>query len=111
MYAFVDVADYQKVVVTEAKDGIEKAARNFLGDDFNKIDNDDLIQKNIVVKKINEAIIDGTTYYYLIDKDNNRYKVSIVTEPNLLPFIEVGSNLNISYQVLEEINEIIKINK
>ncbi|MDD2435255.1 MAG: hypothetical protein PHO63_03270 [Bacilli bacterium] len=111
MYAFVDVVDYQKVVVTESHRGIREAARNYLGDDFNKIDNDDLITKKITISKINEATIDGTTYYYLIDKDKLRYKVSIEIEPNLLPFIEVGSTIDISYQKLEDINEIIKINK
>ena len=30
MYGFIDVKDYQKVVVTDASDGIEKAAENYL---------------------------------------------------------------------------------
>ncbi|MDD4718644.1 MAG: CvpA family protein, partial [Bacilli bacterium] len=33
MYAFVDVVDYQKVVVSDAKDGIEAAALSYLGND------------------------------------------------------------------------------
>ena len=31
MYALVDVADYQKVVVTDSSEGIEKAIKNYLG--------------------------------------------------------------------------------
>ena len=31
MYALVDFADYQKVVVTDSSEGIEKAIKNYLG--------------------------------------------------------------------------------
>ena len=33
MYAFVDVQDYQRVVVTDSSQGIEQAALNYLGDE------------------------------------------------------------------------------
>ena len=38
MYAFVDVADYQKVVVSDASLGIEAAAEKYLGEELNSIE-------------------------------------------------------------------------
>ncbi len=110
MYAFVDVADYQKVVVSEAKDGIEEAALKYLGNDERNIDKTDLIIKDITVSKIKMALIDGTSYYYITDTNNNRYKVSIKVSPNTIPFIEVSQKINISYKEDNNIYEIIKIN-
>ena len=45
MYGFIDVQDYQKVVVTDASKGIEEAAKNYLGDETIKTDDKELITK------------------------------------------------------------------
>ena len=107
MYAFVDVADYQKVVVTDSKDGIEAAAYNY-------INNNGIVTKgnaiNITISSISTVIIDGNTYYYLTDTDNNKYRVSIKINSNLLPFIKVGDNVHITYSN-KDIREIISIKK
>ena len=63
MYAFVDVRDYQKVVVTDSSKGIEVAAKNYLGD--KKVINENSLKTNkIVIKDINTDVINGNTYYY-----------------------------------------------
>ena len=110
MYAFIDVADYQKVVVSDVKVGIKQAAMNYLGID-SEIDKSDIMTKDIVISQIKTVLIDGSSYYYFVDAKNNKYKISIKVSPNVIPFIEVGQTINISYQKGTEISEIIKINK
>ena len=105
MYAFVDVADYQKVVVSDASSGIQNAAYNYLN-------NNGIVTKGettlITIKEINNVSIDGNTYYYLIDENNNRYRASIKINSNKLPFIKVGDSIEITYNN-KEIREITKI--
>lgn len=109
MYAFVDVVDYQKVVVTDAKHGIETAANNYLSETGAITPDDNLINKEIIISKIKQTIIDGTTIYYLVDNNNDKYRLSIKVDPNVIPYIEVGSKINVSYKEKENINEIIKL--
>ena len=110
MYAFVDVEDYQKVVTTEASLGIEEAARRYLNEvNFND-DSSNIITKDIIIKEINTAIIDGNTYYYLTDSENNRYRVSIKVNSNLIPFIKIDDTLTVRYRESNGIMEIIEIN-
>lgn len=96
MYAFVDVQDYQKVVVTDSSKGIEKAAENYLAEvgDTTSVSKN---EKTITVNDIKEVIIDGNTTYYFTDTDNQKYKVSIKTNKDLLPFIKSGDKLIVEY--------------
>jgi hypothetical protein len=98
MYAFVDVADYQKVVVTDASEGIEKAAQNYLGESSIEVDEDTLTTKEITVSSVTTAIINGYTYYYITDTANQKYMVSITANKELLPFIGKDSKVTVSYQ-------------
>ena len=109
MYAFVDVADYQKVVVTDSSKGIETAALNYLGDKSIDISQDKLISKEITVRSITSAIINGNSYYYIVDNDNQKYMVSITTNKELLPFVASGSKVTVSYKKEADVIEIIKI--
>ena len=94
MYAFVDVADYQKVVVSDASAGIQNAAYNYLNNNGIIIKGTDTV---ITVKEIVNVSIDGNTYYYLVDNEDNKYRVSIKVNSNLLPFVKIGDKLTISY--------------
>ena len=109
MYAFVDVVDYQKVVVTDASAGIEVAAKNYLGEANIEVDDSKLKTKEITVKSIDTAVIDGYTYYYIKDTERNKYMASISINKEKLPFVEVGSVVTISYQKTD--NEVIVIQK
>ncbi len=111
MYAFVDVQDYQKVVVTDASQGIEKAAQNYIGDKNVNIsmDESEYMDKTITVKDISTAIIDGNTYYYIVDQDGHRYRAKINVGEMKLPFVGQGDELNISYQNEAPVTEIYKI--
>lgn len=108
MYAFVDVVDYQRVVVTDASEGIEKAAENYLGDVAIESNDSDLM-KEITVMKVTTAIIDGTTYYYIVDTDGNKYRVSIKVNKEVLPFVEEDQKLKIWYKQEKVVTEITKV--
>lgn len=107
MYAFVDVEDYQKVVVTDSSAGIEAAKENYLGDD--EITSDKTETKEIEIKRIVDANVDGTTIYYITDTDDNKYKVSIKVARDILPFVEDGDELEITYRDSDNIKDITKI--
>ena len=109
MYGFIDVEDYQKVVVTDASKGIEVAANNYLNNVDLKDDENLLTEKSIQIKYIKEAIIDGNTYYYLTDTNNNKYYVSINVNKKLLPFLKVNDTINIKISKESDVTEIIDI--
>lgn len=96
MYGFVDVEDYQKVVVTDASKGIVVASENYLNNTKRDILESELIVKDIEIKSISVANIGGYSYYYIIDSDNIRYKASITLSDNL-PFLKVLDKLKIAY--------------
>ena len=110
MYSFVDVVDYQKVVVTDASLGINKAAENYLNLNAKDINDDLLKTKTIIIKKITNAVKDGNTYYYIQDNDGKKYYASINVS-DVLPFISSGNEIEIKYYKSSDITEIIKINK
>lgn len=108
MYAFVDVADYQKVVVTDASKGIEVAAKNYLGDAEITTDGKPK-EKSITIERIETAMIAGNTYYYIIDTNDKRYRVSIKVSEKQLPFLEPDDIISIKYKVEDDVTEIIAI--
>ena len=95
MYAFIDVADYQKVIVNDASLGIEAAAEKYLGE---KLDvNTDKEEKTIKIKSITNSVIDGNTYYYIVSDSNELFSASIKVNKNLLPFIKINDVVKIVY--------------
>lgn len=106
MYAFVDYTNYQKVVVTDASEGILKAAQNYLGGSITTGESKD---KEITITAIKTAVMDGTTYYYLKD-ESSTYRASIKANQSVLPFLNVGDKVKIIYKE-GELNEIIEIKK
>ena len=108
MYAFVDVVDYQKVVVTDSTLGIDAAANNYLNNINLNGNGATSNTKDITIMQITNATIDGNTYYYIIDTNEKRYKASIKTS-NKLPFLNVGDTIEISYNREQDITDIVKI--
>lgn len=109
MYAFVDVADYQKVVVTDSSLGIEKASNNYLNNVSYEDNKSSKKEKSIKIKSITSAIISGNTNYYIVDNDNQKYRVSINIASDKLPFLNIGDEINISYKVDSDVIEIKEI--
>ena len=109
MYGFIDVADYQKVVVSDASKGIEAAANNYLNNVSFDIDNSLLKEKTIIISRISSAIMDGNTYYYFLDENNNKYYASINIDSKKLPFVRVGDKMKIKVYNEMDVTEIIEI--
>lgn len=108
MYGFIDVADYQKVVVTDASKGIEEAAQNYLNSNESEIVEETLVKNTIKVKEISTIVKSGNTYYYIKDENSKKYKVSINVSDEL-PFIKTEDNITIGYYDTKQ--EIIEIKK
>lgn len=108
MYAFVDVADYQRVVVTDAAKGIEEAAKNYLGEAIQS--GKERLEKDIKIASFSTATIEGTTYYYLTDNAGQRYKASIKVNQEILPFLKVGDQIHIYYHGEGTVIDITELN-
>ncbi len=107
MYAFVDVVDYQKVVVTDSSEGIKKAAENYLNEIGEEVIGEN--EKEVTINNLKEVIIEGNTYYYFNDNDGQKYKVSIKVNKNKLPFINNGDVIKINYSKEGEVISITDI--
>ena len=108
MYAFVDVIDYQKVVVTDSSQGIVKASENYLNEIGDNSSVGELI-KEITIQRIGSASIDGTTYYYIEDADSKKYRVSVKVDSKRIPFLKEGDSIKIQYNKEEEVIIIQKV--
>ena len=108
MYAFIDVQNYQKVVVTESNLGIIKAKDNYLMNLDNNIESE-CLEKEITIKKIEKASVDGNTYYYIMDNDNEKYRAVIKINEEILPFMSVNDKVKIKYKKVNSLNEIVTI--
>lgn len=114
MYAFVDVVDYQKVVVTDTAKGIDAAAANYLaqitgGQTAQEEEPSQPVQtqkKEITIASIRSASIDGTSYYYLTDTVDKKYVVSVKVDKNAIPFWEKGDTVIIGYTQESDVTEI-----
>ena len=108
MYAFIDVQNYQKVIVTDANEGIIKARDNYLKNSGIKNDTE-LTEETIKIKSIIPVYIDQNTYYYIESINNKKYRVSVKIDEYRLPFVKIGEELKIYYRDIQEVNEIEKI--
>ena len=110
MYAFVDVVDYQKVVVTNSSEGITVAAENYLGEKLEDVEvkEEDLEFVDITISSITMATLEGNSYYYIQDELQNRYKVSLVVSDEL-PFLQVGDVITAGYISKTDVTELLSI--
>ncbi len=108
MYAFIDVQDYQKVVVTDSSKGIEEASLNYLNNVKFDINENEIIKENITVKEINAVVIGGTTYLYIESTENKKYKINITLNENL-PYLKTGDTLTVGYSKEKKITSVEKI--
>lgn len=108
MYGFIDVEDYQKVVVTDASLGIEKAKDNYLNSVPSNVTGNEE-EKTIIINSIKDVMIDGNTYYYLTDTDNNKYRVNIKVNKDILPFLSKGDKVKVYYKLQNGVTELNKL--
>ena len=109
MYSFVDVVDYQKVVVTDSSLGIREASRNYLSKmGFTGVNLDKLNMKDITISYINSYSVNGNSVFYIMDTKENKYSVEIGIS-NKLPFLTVGDTITIGYAKDEDVTKILEI--
>ena len=110
MYSFVDVVDYQKVVVTDSSLGIREASRNYLTKlGLDGVNVDKLIVKKIKIKSINSYIIDGNSVFFIVDEEGNKYSVNISVNKDILPFLSVGDTVSVGYPVVDDVIKVMEI--
>ncbi len=107
MYGFVDVRDYQKVVVTDSSKGIETAKNNYLKVMKEEAKDEELVIEEIQVQHLTTATIDGNTYYY-IESNDHKFKIAIYLSDKL-PFLKVNDKIKIGYY--ETDREVIDVEK
>ena len=97
-YAFIDVANYQKVKVTDSEMGLKYAANAYLammGDKQLVSDGDEV---SGTITSIEAVVIDGYTYYYfMLEGDSNVYK-ALITTSDTLPFKKAGDKIRFTHQ-------------
>ena len=95
MYAFVDVNQYQIVgtgssVLEAQNDYISKLKTENVSDNIKPDTMDGIIEK------INSAVIDGNTIYYIKLEGNDSIYTAKVTVSDMLPFTEKGVNVTVT---------------
>ena len=97
-YAFIDVANYQKVKVTDSEMGLKYAANAYLammGDKQLVSDGDEV---SGTITSIEAVVIDGYThYYFMLEGDSNVYK-ALITTSDTLPFKKAGDPIRFTHQ-------------
>ena len=96
-YALVDVADYQRVMVTDSNDGIEEAINNYrkmMGNET--VVTGDNETEGLIVN-IKEVVIDGQSYFYFMLNESDKIYKANINISDYLPFIVVNDNVKIKY--------------
>lgn len=101
MYGFVSVENIQLLSVTDASLGVEQGMNEYLkklnSSELNNLTNTDLIlETNITVSEIYTTVIEGNTYYYIVDSNNNLYVANISAGQNYLPLLKPGDIITVS---------------
>ena len=97
MYAFVDVQQYQ-IVGTGST--VEESRQDYLKK-LKKEDSASQITETVkisaTVSRINSAVVEGNTCYYVLLEGDERVFTVPVTLSDRLPFLAVGDTLTLSY--------------
>lgn len=95
LYAAVNVEQYNIVTTATTQDECIKKYKSALGIESN-VAAEDITQSTIIVSSIKYIDIDGNTYIYLIDRNNNIFKAKASQNENML-LLDIGDNVKISH--------------
>lgn len=112
MYAFVDVQDYQKVTVTDSSKGISKAVEQYL-DEYNlhkEEEPEEVLNGVLTIDHIEDFVIDGNSYLYLLTKDGIIYRFAVKSDPRSA-FLQINDKLTVDYVNKDGFNEIVKLHE
>lgn len=95
MYAFVDVNQYQ---IVGTGNSVEAAQSDYISKlkTENVSDNIKPDTMDGIIEKINSAVIDGNTIYYIKLEGNDSIYTAKVTVSDMLPFTEKGVNVTLT---------------
>lgn len=95
MYAFVDVNQYQ---IVGTGNSVEAAQSDYISKlkTENVSDNIKPDTMDGIIEKINSAVIDGNTIYYIKLEGNDSIYTAKVTVSDMLPFTENGVNVTLT---------------
>jgi len=110
MYSFVDVVDYQKVVVSDSSLGIREASRNYLSRmGFNDTNLDKLIMREITIYSIKSFNVSGNSVFYIVDDKEKKYSINIDINSNKLPFLNVGDTITVGFAKEEDVTKVLEV--
>lgn len=110
MYSFVDVVDYQKVVVSDSSLGIREASRNYLSRmGFNDTNLDKLIMKEITIDSIKSFNVSGNSVFYIVDDKEKKYSVNIDVNSDKLPFLNAGDTITVGFAKEEDVTKVLEV--
>ncbi len=112
-YSFVSISNYQIVGVG---DTIEAASDEYLRllksngieVDDSQINNNGGVTKEIIIDKINSAVVNGNSIYYIKAKDSDVIYTASIDISNKLPLLNSGDNIKITIKT-EESTTITKV--
>ena len=107
MYAFVDVQQYQ---IVGTGNTVKQARENYIS----KLKNEDISSGEEiktttvsgVIEKINSAVVDGNTVYYIKLAENEKIYTAQIKLSDNLPFANVGDNITLTLLENDSITEI-----
>jgi hypothetical protein len=97
MYAFVDVNQYQ---IVGTGNSVESARADYISklktENVTDLPEDETNEIEGVIEKINSAVVEGNTVYYIKLENNDNVYTALITKSDLLPFATKGQNVKIT---------------
>ena len=95
LYATVNVEQYNIVTTASTQAECIKKYKAALGVSGSE-DTDEVAETTITIASIKDVVIDGNSYIYLIDKDNNIFKTKISSNEDAL-LLNVGDKVKLTH--------------
>ena len=97
MYAFVDVNQYQ---IVGTGNSVESARADYISklktENVTDLPEEEPSVIEGVIEKINSAVVEGNTVYYIKLEDNDNVYTALITKSDLLPFAAKGQSVKIT---------------
>lgn len=94
MYAFVDVNQYQ---IVGTGNSVESARADYISklktENVTDLPQDETNEITGVIEKINSAVVEGNTVYYIKLEDNENVYTAQITISDILPFVTKGDSV------------------
>lgn len=105
-YSFVSVSNYQIVGVADTLEGASEEYLRLLNTNGVSTENEAIVKKEIIVDRINSAVIDGNSVYYIKPLGSDKIYSANIDLSTKLPLIKEGDKITISIYDNENITTI-----